>query len=142
MHKSNSRQKGHKKCKQKQSRMFNFCNIFDLLTSRTPKIARYPPAFKPDFHIFPYNEQLRKILRNFIDKLLLYHASLNLCLLKEKCQKYWNIKGAFSGLRQFLATEIPLKTIKSVFYFTLNISLYFIFSFSRYLNFCPDFLAV
>ena len=35
------------------------------------------------------------------------------------------IKGALSGLRPLLATEIPLKML---------------FSFSRYLNFCLDFL--
>ena len=57
------------KCKQ-ESRAFNFCNIFDLLTSRTHKIAWGSPIFKPDFHIFPYNEQFRKIKRNFIDKFL------------------------------------------------------------------------
>ena len=34
------------------------------------------PIFKPDFHIFPYNEQLGKSLKNFIDKFLLYHTSL------------------------------------------------------------------
>ena len=37
-------EKHHKKlnqeCKQKQYRMFNLCNIFDLLTSRTQEIAR------------------------------------------------------------------------------------------------------
>ena len=31
-----------------------------------------------------------------------------------------NIKGAHSGLRQFLATESPLKVMKIVFYFTLK----------------------
>ena len=45
----------------KNSLVFNFCNIFDLLTSRTQKIARLPPVFKPDFYKFPYNEQLKKI---------------------------------------------------------------------------------
>ena len=30
----------------------------------------------------------------------------------------WLPKGALSDLRQFLATEIPLKMIKSAFYFT------------------------
>ena len=59
------REKYHKKwnqeCKQKQSRLFNFSNISDLLTSRTEKVAWRPPAFKPDFYIFSYNEQLRKI---------------------------------------------------------------------------------
>ena len=33
---------------------------------------------------------------------------------------YWNIKGALSGLRQFLAIESPLKLMKNVFYFTLK----------------------
>ena len=55
--------------------MFNFY-VFDLLTSRTQKIAWPPTVFKPDFHIFPYNEQLRKIWRNFIHRFLLYHTSL------------------------------------------------------------------
>ena len=31
-----------------------------------------------------------------------------------------NIKGALSGLRQFLATEIALNMIKIAFYFTLK----------------------
>ena len=30
------------------------------------------------------------------------------------------IKGALSGLRQFLATENPLKMIKNTFYFTIE----------------------
>ena len=33
-------------------------------------------VFKPDFDIFSYDEQLRKIQRNFIDKFLLSHTSL------------------------------------------------------------------
>ena len=32
----------------------------------------------------------------------------------------WIIKDALEGLRQFLATEGPLKMIKNVFYFTLK----------------------
>ena len=35
-------------------------------------------------------------------------------------RKNRNIKGALSGVRQFLATENPLKMIKNVFYFTLK----------------------
>ena len=31
-----------------------------------------------------------------------------------------SVKGALSGLRQFLATECPLKIMKNVFYFTWN----------------------
>ena len=34
-------------------------------------------VFKPGFYIFSYNKQLRKILRNFINKFLLFHTSLN-----------------------------------------------------------------
>ena len=30
------------------------------------------------------------------------------------------LKGALSGLRQFLATESPLKVMKNAFYFTLK----------------------
>ena len=30
------------------------------------------------------------------------------------------VKGALSGLRQFLATESPLKMVKDAFYFTLK----------------------
>ena len=33
-------------------------------------------------------------------------------------RKNRNIKGALSGLRQFLATESPLKMMKNAFYFT------------------------
>ena len=33
------------------SLLFHFCNIFDLVTSRTLKIAWRLPVFKPDFYI-------------------------------------------------------------------------------------------
>ena len=50
------RKKRHKiwnqECKQKQPLLFNLCNIFDLLTSRTQKIAWWPSVFKLDFYIF------------------------------------------------------------------------------------------
>ena len=59
------REKRHKKwnqeCKQKQSLLFSFCNMFDLLTSTTQKIGWWPPVFKPDFYVFSFNKQLRKI---------------------------------------------------------------------------------
>ena len=41
--------------------LFIFYNIFDLLTSRTNKIIRWTPVFKPDFQIFSYNEQPRNM---------------------------------------------------------------------------------
>ena len=34
---------------------------------------------------------------------------------------YHYLKGVLSGLREFLATESPLKMIKNAFYFTLNV---------------------
>ena len=52
---------------------------------------------------------------------------------KEKTPAAWKneLKGAFSGLRQLLATESPLKMMKNAFYFTSKLS-----SFSKYLRFC------
>ena len=94
-------EKRHKKwnqeCKQKQSRMFNFCNIFDLLTSRTQKIACWPPVFKPGFYIFLYNEQLMKIQRNFMGKfhcIILYIFKINqrclaICLHWQRSDENW-----------------------------------------------------
>ena len=58
-------EKRHKKwnqeCNQKQSPLFNYCNIFDLLTSRTYKIALWHLVFQSDFYLFSYNKELRKI---------------------------------------------------------------------------------
>ena len=50
----------NQECKQKQSCIFNFCKILDLFTWRIQKIVWRPQVFKPDFHIFPYNKQIRK----------------------------------------------------------------------------------
>ena len=44
-------QKWNQEFQQKHYLLFNICNIFNLFTS----------VFKPDFCIFSYNEQLRKI---------------------------------------------------------------------------------
>ena len=46
-------------------------------------------------------------------------------------------KDALSGLRQFLATESPLKMMKNAFYLTSK----FLFSL-RYLSFCLDFFVM
>ena len=48
---------------------------------------------------------------------------------------YKNIKGTLSGLRQFLATEKPLKMMKRAFYFTLK-ALFVL----KIFTFCIDFL--
>ena len=47
------------------------------------------------------------------------------------------LKGKLSGLRQFLTTENPLKMMKNAF-----ISPQKLFSSSRYLSFCLDFLVM
>ena len=64
------RKKRHKKlnqkCKQKQSRLFDFCNIFDLLTSRTEKLAWWPLVFEPDFTIMSNSGKFKEIsLKSF-----------------------------------------------------------------------------
>ena len=66
------KKKWNQACKQKQSLLFNFCNTFYILTFRTQKIAWWATVLKPDFYIFSYNEQLRKVYRNFIDKRVSY----------------------------------------------------------------------
>ena len=48
-----------------------------------------------------------------------------------------DFKGALSDLRQFLATESPLKMTKNAFYFTLKPV-----PFSRYLSFSLHFLVM
>ena len=93
--------KWNQECKQKQSLLFNIWNIFYLLTSRTFSI------FKPDFYIFSYKKQLRKILRNFNDKFLLYHTSLiglNLAILslfEKRACAHLNILQNLLHLHQF-----------------------------------------
>ena len=63
----------------------------------------------------------------------------NLYIFIENCKidkklKMWKIKGAFSGLRQFLATEAPLKWWKMLFISSEKLLL-----FSKYLSFCLGF---
>ena len=54
-----------------------FCSIFVIFFTFWPeKIAWWTPVLKHYFYIFYYNEPLRKIYRNFIDKFLFYHTSL------------------------------------------------------------------
>ena len=92
-------EKWNQECKQKQFFFFfffNVGNIFHLLTSRTLKISWWTPVFKADFYIFFYNEQLRKIWRNLIDKFLLYHTSLRVSwdvqihFLLSTSNAFWN----------------------------------------------------
>ena len=48
-----------------------------------------------------------------------------------------DIKYALSGLKQFLASESPLKMLKNAFYFTLKPPFV-----PKYLNFCLDFSSM
>ena len=56
---------------------------------------------------------------------------------KKQCVICKYFKSPLSGLRQFLATESPVKTMKNAFFLRQKL-----FSFSRYLSFCLDFLVV
>ena len=59
--------------------------------------------------------------------------------MKEKIKKEKEItrlKGAFSGLRQFLETKSLLKMLKIAFHFTLTALVQLLFS--RYLRFCLE----
>ena len=47
------------------------------------------------------------------------------------------IEGSLSSFRQFLATKSPLKMMKNAFYSPSKL-----FSVSRYLNFCLEFLVI
>ena len=49
----------------------------------------------------------------------------------------WDLKGALSGLGQFLENETLLKMMKNAFHFTLKA-----ISFLRYLDFCLGFLVM
>ena len=50
--------------------------------------------------------------------------------------KVFKLKSPLSGLREFLATESPLKMMKNAFLFQK------FFLFSRYLSFCLDVLVI
>ena len=64
-----------------------------------------------------------------------FQLSITFCYWAKKfCFDYSEIKGAPSGLRQFLANENPLKMVKNTFYFTLK-ALFV-------LSFCLDFLVM
>ena len=108
------REKRHKKwsqeCKQKQSLLFNFCNIIDLLISRTEKITWWLPVFKPDFFIFSYNEQLRQ--------------PPQLPIAKENC--LWYYRRRENHRQQIFAVDHLFTTHHEPFYILLNKVFYFI----------------
>ena len=90
------REKRHKKwnqeSKQKQSHMPSFCNIFDLLTSRTQKIASCPPVLKPNFSYSLY-WKLRKIKFHSQIFIVSYLSNTyyNICVI-HICNTYYNTR--------------------------------------------------
>ena len=58
-------------------------------------------------------------------------------LINDHFKLKYLLKGGLSGLRQFLATESPLKIMKLLFTSPQKL-----ISFSRYLGFCLDFLVM
>ena len=76
---------------------------------RTPNDVRFLVIVN-FVHIYP-------IMINFLLKKI-FHENLNEAILIDW---YWrHLKGALSGLRQFLNNESPLKKMKNTFYFTLK----------------------
>ena len=72
-------------------------------------------AFYPDKIFFFFFKSRIEFLWHINTSL---KSSCAVLLFKKKC---WNgFKGTLSGMRQFLATEGPLKVMKNAFYFTLE----------------------
>ena len=102
----------------------------------------------PPYFVYHFSRKMFVMLYsikwpNYIPWMLLLLEILgNMCIVIV-CFPSWEvinfeIKGALSGVRQFLATESPLKMTKNAFLFHLFV----LFSLSRYLNFCLDFLVM
>ena len=70
--------------------------------------------------IVPYNELLYLTLIRpvFCNGLLLCQIEIKYVKKNSLCKRNVYIKGALSSVRQFLATESPLKMMKSPFYFS------------------------
>ena len=121
-------EKRHKKwnqeCKQKQSLLFNFCNIFDLLTSRTQKIAWWPLVLKPDFYIFSTQENLKKFHRQvFVVSYLLKRISSESKNRKETNKRIISCTRASKEFEAKLDAEI-MRLYKAILrYFPANIKM-------------------
>ena len=64
-------------------------------------------------------QQLKKILKENSDYCILSFRSGDTLKVKRGLNRVFScFKGALSGLRQFLATESPLRTMENAFYFT------------------------
>ena len=80
------------------------------ITKNINSSAFYPA--KIFFFFFQKQDWISVAYKHFIKKFMCSSS------LQKKC---WNgFKGTLSGMRQFLATEGPLKVMKNAFYFTLE----------------------
>ena len=95
---------------------FDTCTIVDAII-----IKKFILFYSRDKH---YKHQHKSFFRKAFSKYIFqcfthwysYKYSKGDGLTKQNL----NFKGAFSGLRQFLANESPLKMIENTFYFTLK----------------------
>ena len=73
---------------------------------------------------------LRRVVQNTCNIYYILPAKARPASLKIIMDTYreFSVKGAISGLRQFLATECPLKMIENAFYFT-STALFVLFKF-------------
>ena len=60
------------------------------------------------------------VLLIFLKKILSCCSRATQLIIQIYNKSKYNIKGALSGLRQFLTTESPLKMMKNTFYFNSN----------------------
>ena len=123
--------KHHKKwnqeCKQKQSCILSFCNIFDLLTSKTRKIAWCPLVGVGMVGCPPLPALIVLVaLANVQPSIISLFATL--LIAKSLCLLF------FYQIFIFSSNDRPSKTMKNVFYFIQKF-----FSFPRYSNFCNFF---
>ena len=116
--------KWNQECKQKQSLLFNFCNIFDLLNSRTQKIAWWPLVLKPDFYRFSTQENLKKFHRQvFIVSYLLKRISSESKNRKETNKRIISCTRASKEFEAKLDAEI-MRLYKAILrYFPANIKM-------------------
>ena len=61
---------------------------------------------------------LRGYFTSIFPGIVLYYFTILFYSKTQNFRTNRNIKGALSGLRQFMATESPLKVMKNAFYFT------------------------
>ena len=87
------RKKCHKKwnhdCKQKQSLLLNLCNVFDILTSRTQKIGRWPLFLNLIFTDIPLINNQGKFKEISSTSFIVSYLLKNLNIKKKMIPKSW-----------------------------------------------------